>query len=87
MSESLPSDIFWRELQFIELDCGRQQGWNPIFSFAITIYSLFDNKVGQYRPFAVPIVKIHDPFNEVTFHSNQPHQESFEPRPLQKLGF
>jgi len=83
MSNFSPENIFWRDLQLIELDCGRQQGWNPIFANAITVYRVFDNTVGQFRPLAVPVTQILDPFNEVTFHSNQVKQEVIEPIPLQ----
>ena len=79
------SSIFWRELQLIELDCGRKQGWNPIFSNAITIYRAFDNSIGQFRPYTVPVTQIIDPFNEVSFHSyqSQTNQGVFEPKLLQ----
>jgi len=83
MSDTSPISIFWRDLQLIELDCGRQQGWNSVFSSAITVYRIFDSSVGQFRPLAVPVTQILDPFNEVTFHSNQVRQEVIEPRPLQ----
>ena len=77
-------NIFWRDLQLIELDCGRKPGWNPIFSNAITIYRAFDNSIGQFRPLAVPVTQIIDPFNEVSFHNYQSYIEQgvFEPKLL-----
>ena len=85
MSDISPS-IFWRDLQLIELDCGRQKGWNPVFSSAITVFRIFDCKVGQFRPLAVPVTQILDPFNEVTFHSSQVKQEVIEPSLLHIVG-
>ena len=74
--------MFWRDSHLVELNCGRSPGWNPILSNAITVYRVFDHSIGQFRPLVVPVTQLIDPFNEVTFHSNQLKQEIIEPKLL-----
>ena len=84
MNNQSPNSVFWRDLQLIELDCGRPAGWNPIFSNAVTVYRSYDHLIGQFRPLIVPITQIIDPFGEVNFHSNQATQDLVEPITLQQ---
>jgi len=85
MIDFSPISLFWRDLHLVELDCGRSPGWNPILSNAITVYRVFDHSIGQFRPLVVPVTQLIDPFNEVTFHSNQLKKEVIEPNLLQNL--
>ena len=58
-----------RYLTYLEINCGRTSGFNPVLTQATTVYLIHDPVVGQIRPFVVPVTQILDPFGEVNFHS------------------
>ena len=67
-------DISWlhgRCISYTELNYGRPSGLNPVLTQTITVVQQFDPIVGDFRPIAIPVTQILDPFGEVSFHSNQ----------------
>ena len=60
-----------RYITFSELNYGRPSGYNPVLTQTITVIQQFDPRVGDFRPIAIPVTQIFDPFGEVTFPTNQ----------------
>ncbi|KAL7042574.1 hypothetical protein ACKWTF_001201 [Chironomus riparius] len=60
-----------RFITFSELDYGRSSGYNPVLTQTITLIQQFEPSVKDFRPIAIPVTQISDPFGEVSFHSNQ----------------
>lgn len=65
------SFIYGRCIAYTELNYGRDPGWNPVLTQTLTIIQQYDPTVGDFRPIAVPLTQILDPFGEVSFHSSQ----------------
>jgi len=67
-----PREIYHRHYTYLELDVGRNSSENPRLVQSLTVYRAFDPIVNSFRPIAIPIVQIFDPFREIDFHSRQP---------------
>ena len=63
--------IHGRCIAYSELNYGRTPGFNPVLTQTVTVYQRYDPTVGDFRPVAIPITQILDPFGEVSFHSSQ----------------
>ena len=59
-----------RFFDFIELECGRGSELNPRLVSCVTVIRRYDPYVNEYRPYVVPSIQILDPFNEISFHTD-----------------
>ncbi|KAL7044834.1 hypothetical protein ACKWTF_002075 [Chironomus riparius] len=58
-----------RYITFSELNYGRPSGYNPVLTQTITVIQQFDPRVGDFRPIAIPVTQILDPFGERTYQT------------------
>lgn len=59
-----------RFINYVELECGRGSPLNPRLVNCVTLVRRFDPQTNDFRPYVIPSVQIFDPFNEISFHTN-----------------